>query len=145
MGHVGLEAERLRAVDHLQQFEHAPPTMHAAPADFALRGEPLAVVLGDLACLAERLGDALLVALGIFAPWLTPQAESIRTTPLGRMPNSRSRWPMRQALFTCAKNFSRSTLPPIGESAARAGIDRATTEPTSRFLARVSRPACDKG
>ena len=68
MGHVGLEAQRLRPVDHFQQFEHPPPTVHAAPADLALGRQPLAVILGDLAGLAEGLGDPLLVALGILAP-----------------------------------------------------------------------------
>ena len=53
MGHVGLEAQRLRPVDHFQQFDHPPPTVHAAPADFAFGGQPLAVILGNVAGLAE--------------------------------------------------------------------------------------------
>ena len=82
------------------------PTVHAAPADLAFGGQPLAVVLGDLAGLAERLGDPLLVALRVVATMRpTPQAESIRTTPLGRTPSSRSCWAMRQPLRTWSRNF----------------------------------------
>ena len=57
VGHVGLEAERLRAADQFQKLDHPPPTVHAAPADFALGGQPLAVILGDVAGLAECVGD----------------------------------------------------------------------------------------
>ena len=40
---------RLGLADALEQVDHLPPGVHAAPADLALGGEPLAVVLGDLA------------------------------------------------------------------------------------------------
>ena len=48
----------LGPVHHLQQLDHPPPAVHAAPADFAFGGEAFAVVFGDVAGLAERLGDA---------------------------------------------------------------------------------------
>ena len=48
--------------------DHPLPAVHAAPADLAFRGEPLAVALGDVARLAERLGDPLRVALRIRRP-----------------------------------------------------------------------------
>ena len=54
VGHVGLEAERAGPVGQLQELHHPLPAVHAAPADFALGGEPLAVVVGDVARLAER-------------------------------------------------------------------------------------------
>ena len=47
--HVGLEADRLRPVDHLEQLDIPLPAVHAAPADLAFGREPLAVVLGDVA------------------------------------------------------------------------------------------------
>ena len=56
--HVGLKAERLRTVHHLQQLDHVLPAMHAAPADFALGRQPLAVCFGDGAGFAEGFGDA---------------------------------------------------------------------------------------
>ena len=52
-----------RAVDRFEQIHHLLPTVHAAPADFAFGGEPLAEVFGDVARFAERLGDQFLVAL----------------------------------------------------------------------------------
>ena len=61
MRHVGLKTERLRPADGLQQFDHALPAVHAAPADLAFRRQPLAVGFGDVAGLAERLRDQLRV------------------------------------------------------------------------------------
>ena len=49
VGHVGLEADGLGLADPLEQVDHRPPGVHAAPADLALGGELLAVVAGDRA------------------------------------------------------------------------------------------------
>src|SRR5579883_1150634 len=58
MRHVRLEAKRLGPVNHLQQFHHAPPAMHPAPANFAFGRQSLTVVLGNLARLPKCLSDA---------------------------------------------------------------------------------------
>ena len=82
VGHVGLEAEGAGAVGQFEQLHHALPAMHAAPADFSLGGEAFAMIGGDVAGQAKRLGDAFLVALGILEPnrrGCTP--ESMRTMP----------------------------------------------------------------
>ncbi len=42
--------------------------MHAAPADFSLRGQALAIVFGDIAGRSECLGDQLLVSGRIGRP-----------------------------------------------------------------------------
>ena len=105
MRHVGLEAERLPPVDHLQQFDHPSPTVHTAPADFALGSQPLVVVLGDLAGLAERLGDPFLVAFGVFAPCLDATG---RIDPHGAVgPHAQFAQPQGNAarLANLAKNF----------------------------------------
>ena len=68
VGHVGLEADRLGLADPLEQVDHRPPGVHAAPADLALGGQLLAVIARDGAGLPERLGDLLLVARGIGEP-----------------------------------------------------------------------------
>ena len=68
MSHVGLKAERLRPIHHFQQFHHVPPAMHAAPANFAFGGQPLAMFLGDGAGFAECLGDAHGVRQWILGP-----------------------------------------------------------------------------
>ena len=69
MGHIGLEPERLRPVDHLEQLEHPLPAVHSAPADFPLGGEDLVVLGGDIAGLGERIGQDLLIPLGVFRPF----------------------------------------------------------------------------
>ena len=66
--HVGLEADGLRPVHHLEQLDVALHAVHAAPADFPFGRQPLAVTLGDVGRLAERVGDLLRVAGGILRP-----------------------------------------------------------------------------
>ena len=58
----------LRAVRLLQRVDHRLPAVHAAPADLAFGRQPLAIVLGDVAGLAEGLGDQLGVAHGVLRP-----------------------------------------------------------------------------
>ena len=130
--HVGLEAERFRPADHLQKLHHVLPAVHAAPADFALGGEALAMLLGDVAGFAEGLGDRLLV-LGrdSSAQSWTPVAESMRTTPVCRMPMSRSWRAMRQAFSTIVRNCLRSSADPMAEPPPTGGQTGATTEPTA--------------
>ena len=55
--HVGLEADGLRAAGFLERVDHVLPRVHAAPADLALAGQPLAIVGRNRAGLAESLGD----------------------------------------------------------------------------------------
>src|SRR5215467_14118339 len=68
MRHISLNAERLGTAYLFEQFMQILPTVHAAPADFALCCEPLAVAFGDVACLAEGLGDLLRIARRVFGP-----------------------------------------------------------------------------
>src|SRR5881394_1240018 len=68
MRHVSLEAERLRAIDHLEELHHLAPAMHAAPADFAFGREPFAEILRDAASFTKGFGDELRVALRVFGP-----------------------------------------------------------------------------
>ena len=77
MGHIRLEAQRLRHVDLLQEIEHGLPTVHAGPADLALGGQAFAVVGGDLGRFAERLGDSLGVRLGVLAPFRDAELRGI--------------------------------------------------------------------
>ena len=51
-----------------RRSDHVLPAVHPAPADFALRGEPLAMLLGDVAGFAEGLGDGFLALGGIGGP-----------------------------------------------------------------------------
>ena len=93
VGHVGLEAERAGSVGQLEQLHHPLPAMHAAPADFALGGEPLAVVGGDVARPGGRSRRSSSGCLrGRLSQSPGPAAESMRTTPYGRTPSSRSRF-----------------------------------------------------
>ena len=66
--HVGLIAQRLRTIDHLEQLHHPLPTVHPAPADLAFRGEPLAMTIGDVAGLAEDIRDPSCVLSGSLRP-----------------------------------------------------------------------------
>ncbi len=69
VGHVGLEADGLRAADQLEELDHPPPGVHAAPADLAFGGEPLAVVLGDVGRPARKVSAIFFcVARGILRP-----------------------------------------------------------------------------
>ena len=68
MGHIGLEAERFWPADHLQKIDHVLPAVHAAPADLAFGRKALAMLLGDVAGLAESLRDRLLVRGGMGGP-----------------------------------------------------------------------------
>ena len=68
VGHVGLKADGRGAIGFFEQLHHALPGVHAAPADFALGGEPFAEALGHIRRGAEGLGDLLLIAFGIFVP-----------------------------------------------------------------------------
>src|SRR5690242_9363808 len=58
MRHVRLKPDRLRSLNHFEQFDHALPTVHAAPADLTFGGEPLAVAFSDVAGLPECFSDA---------------------------------------------------------------------------------------
>jgi hypothetical protein len=51
--HVGLEAERVGPIDHFEQLDHPPPTVHAAPTDLALGRQLLAVIGRDVARLRK--------------------------------------------------------------------------------------------
>ena len=61
VSHIGLEAECFGHADGFEEVEHVLPRMHAAPADFPLGREPLAVILRDRAGLPERSRDPLRV------------------------------------------------------------------------------------
>ena len=50
------------------RIEHGSPAVHAAPADFALGSETLAMIFGNVAGFAESLSDGLGVANGILGP-----------------------------------------------------------------------------
>ncbi len=67
----------------------------------------------------------------------TPQAESIRTTPSGRTPSSRSRRAMRQAFRHLGQKRSVAAASPMAEPPPVGGQTGATTEPISRFRART--------
>ena len=108
--------------DRLEQLEHLLPAVHAAPADLALGGEPLAVVLRR-SSQASRKVSAIVCVLpaGSSAQVAGPTAESMRTTPSGRTPSSRSFLAIRQALRTCVEEAAaaprRSPIaepPPVG-------------------------------
>ena len=68
VGHVRLETDSLRAVRQFQQLDHLAPTVHAAPADFALGSKPLAVTLSDIRRLAKRFRDQPGAAFGVREP-----------------------------------------------------------------------------
>ena len=138
VGHVGLEAERLGAVDHLQQLQHPLPTVHAAPADLAFGGQPLAVVLGDLAGLAEGLGDPLLIAHRVFVPGLHAARPS-RSAPR-RWAGCPTAAGARRCGSPCgpaSRNFACSSALPIAEPPPVGPQTGATTVPISRFRARA--------
>ena len=132
--HVGLEAESLRLVHPLEQVDHRPPGVHPPPADLTLGSQLFAVIARDRRGLLERLGDLLLVALGSLAQSAGDDAESIRTTPYGRTPISRSDLAIRQALRIAVRKFSRCLASPIAEASNHTG---ATTEPTTKPLAAI--------
>src|SRR5829696_3842288 len=68
MRHVGLETERLWSADLLEQIDHVSPAVHSAPADFSLRGQPLAEILGDTAGFGKCPGNSFGAFLCIFGP-----------------------------------------------------------------------------
>ncbi len=68
VGHVGLETKRFGPADGFEQLDHVMSAVHAAPADFAFGGEAFAELFGDVARLAERVGDALCVCFWIGGP-----------------------------------------------------------------------------
>ena len=108
-------------VDQFEQLHHSPPAMHAAPADFPLGRESLAKVIGYIARFAERRGDRFLIAVGIAVPGIGTLAESMRITPYGRTPSSRSFLAMRRPCAPGSTNFCRSAdrpSPPRRRSAA---------------------------
>ena len=121
--------------DQLEQLDVALPAVHAAPADLAFGGEPLAVVLRR-SSQASRNVSAIFFVLpaGSFAHSAGLAAESMRTTPYLRMPRSRSFLPIAQALRTCVRNFLRSSSLPIAEPPPVGGHTGATSEPTTRSL-----------
>ncbi len=124
--------------DLLEQLQHVFPTVHAAPADLALGGEPLAVVLRRPWPLPGRSRrSSWCCPCGSFAQSATPQAESMRTTPCGRMPSSRSFAAIRQALRTWPTNFARSSALPMAEPPPVGGHTGATSEPTTKPFARI--------
>ena len=88
--------------DQLEQLDHALPAVHAAPADFAFGREPLAVALRRRRRLRGRSRRSSSCCRPDPSPSRAgPPAESMRTTPYGRTPSSRSFLAMRQALRTC--------------------------------------------
>ena len=126
VGHVGLEAERLGPIDHFQQLHHPLPTVHAAPADFAFGGQPLAEILGDVAGLAERVGDALLIGLRV--PSTTVGGADGRVDPHDAV---RAECPARAAAWRCgspcepaSRNCLRSSSLAHRRAAARRRPDR---------------------
>ena len=68
MGHVRLEAERLRPADTLEQIHHVFPAVHAAPADLAFGRKALPEALGHVASLGKSASDLRLVAFRILRP-----------------------------------------------------------------------------
>src|SRR6185436_17230597 len=68
MRHVGLVADHARHADLFEQVHVLAPGLHPAPADLALGEQVFAVILGDLARLAEGLGDPLGVADRVVLP-----------------------------------------------------------------------------
>ena len=82
VGHVGLEADGLGLADPLEQVDHLPPGVHAAPADLALGGEPSRRGPGRSAPACLKVSAIFSwFPSGSFAQSPTPLAESIRTTP----------------------------------------------------------------
>jgi hypothetical protein len=102
--HVRLEAQRLRAVHQFQKLHHAPPAMHAAPADLAFRRQPLAKAAATSQASRNVCAIRRVLPSGSLAHSAGLAAESMRTIPYGRAPNSRSLRAIRQALRTCARN-----------------------------------------
>src|SRR6266498_130150 len=49
-----LKADRLRAVDELEELRHTLPAVHPAPADFTFGGQSLAIAFCNIARLTER-------------------------------------------------------------------------------------------
>src|SRR5688572_11357997 len=68
MRHVGLVADHARHADLLEQVHVLAPGLHPAPADLALGEQVFAVILRDLAGLAEGLGDPFGVADRVLLP-----------------------------------------------------------------------------
>ncbi len=126
------------AIDHFQKLHHPPPTVHAAPANLSFGGQPLAVVLGDVAGLAERVGDPLAVAHRVSRTRLprTRPSRSARRRWAG-CPARRSRSAMRQPLRTCVEELRPVFGVPIAEPPPVGGQTGATTVPITSFRARA--------
>jgi len=77
VGHIGLEAKRLRHSDGFQEIKSVLPTVQARPADLALGGQAFAVVGGNLGRFAERLGDFRGVCLRVFTPFFDPELSRV--------------------------------------------------------------------
>src|SRR5580704_6865033 len=61
-------------------------------------------------------------------------AESMRITPYGLIPSSRSFLAILQDFLTCSINRCRSSAPPMADPPPVGGQTGATTDPTRRFL-----------
>ena len=123
--------------DLFEQFDHALPRVHAAPADFAFGGEALAVAFGDFAGFAERLRrSSSCCPSGSFVPvGRRRAAESMRTTPYGRTPSSRSFSAMRQAFAHLLDELLALVVAAHRRAAAGAAARPARRrEPTTRPL-----------
>ncbi len=136
VGHVGLEAERLRAADQLQQLHHAAPAVHAAPADLALGRQPLAVLLGDVAGLAEGLGDPLLVAFRILGPGarIDRRSRCARRRRAARPSARELPGDARRPCGPAVRNFLRSSSPPMAEPPPAGAPDRRHQRPDHQVL-----------
>ena len=76
-------------------------------------------------------------SFGFFSQSVTLHAESIRTTPCGRIPSARNFCAMRQAFSTWTTNFFRSSASPMAEPPPVGGQTGATTEPMTNPLAQI--------
>ena len=122
--------DELRAARPLR-FQLCMPPQQISPS--AARRSPYSSATSHAS--PERVGDRLLVARRDRPPSRSGSpAESMRTTPYGRMPSSRSVLAMRQRLahlrdeVACARRRS-----PIAEPPPVGGQTGATTEPTTRL------------
>jgi hypothetical protein len=68
MRHVGLDAQRVGPSHLFEQFVQILPTVHAAPADFALGGQSLAITFRNVASFAEGVGDLPGIAHRVCSP-----------------------------------------------------------------------------
>ena len=110
------------------------PAVHAAPADFAFGGQPFAVIFGDVAGFAERLGDRLRDCLRDLAPNRPDAAGRVDAHDAVR-PDAEFAQLLRDAaafanlVDELVRDPRRS---PIAEPPPVGGQTGATTEPTTK-------------